>query len=132
LQPSAREKAAKQAIELFTEEWNKELEDKRAFGAALPGYREQLKTLVETTATEIADWMDPETREVVLRGIETTWAELKPDRFRRILRVHWRSLLGVNAILATPGMGSSISTEACPDADATICCGHSAEKRPSF
>ncbi len=80
LGPTAREKAARHAIQLFGEEWNKELEDKCEFTAALSGYRNQFKILVETTAAEIAQWMGPETKEVDLRRIETTWAELKLDQ----------------------------------------------------
>jgi predicted NACHT family NTPase len=80
LDAKPREKATKQAIKLFAEEWNKELEDKCQLTGALAGYRDQLKRLIETTATEIGDWMTPETKEVDLRLIETTWEELKLDK----------------------------------------------------
>jgi len=73
------EKAAKQAIELFAEKWDEELVKRSKIAAALPGYRNQFKTLAKTTAAEIAEWMDPETEEVDLSIIKATWTELKLD-----------------------------------------------------
>jgi|ERR1039457_1576878 hypothetical protein len=55
LHPSVRQKAAQNGIRLFIEEWDKELEDTCEFGGALPGYRDQLKKLIEITAADIAD-----------------------------------------------------------------------------
>jgi hypothetical protein len=79
LQPTAREKAAKQALQLFAEEWNKELEDKCEFTSALDGYRDQLKILIETTAAEVAQYMEPGTKDVDLTLEKRTWGELHLD-----------------------------------------------------
>jgi len=78
-QPTAREKAAKEAIKLFSEQWDEELEATSIFGAAIDPLRAQLKRLVETAAAEIVLWMDPETKEVDLSIIASTWVELKLD-----------------------------------------------------
>ena len=43
LQPDEGEKAVKQAVLLFTEEFLKELEDKLDLSAALEGYQDQLR-----------------------------------------------------------------------------------------
>jgi hypothetical protein len=47
LKPGEREKAAKRAIELFSEEFLKELDDKSPLSAATPGYRDQLERLID-------------------------------------------------------------------------------------
>jgi len=79
LHPTDRQKAARQALRLFAEAWSNELESRSSFTEALPGYKDQLQKLIATAAAEIAEWMDPETRTVDLRRIETTWAELGLD-----------------------------------------------------
>jgi hypothetical protein len=79
LQPTVREKAARQAVRLFAEEWARELEDKCRFEAAIPGYLDQLGALIETATPEIAQWMDPEVRKVDLHRVETTWTALGLD-----------------------------------------------------
>jgi hypothetical protein len=70
--------AAKEAIKLFTEQWDEELEATSIFGAAIDPLRTQLERLVETAAEEIALWMDPETRDVDLSLIASTWEEISP------------------------------------------------------
>jgi len=77
LAPESREMVAIKAIELFAEEWDKELVDKCDFTAALGSYRDQLKVLIEAAATEIAEWMDPEWNEADLGKVSDTWVELK-------------------------------------------------------
>jgi predicted NACHT family NTPase len=79
LQPTAREKAAREAIRLFAEQWDEELEATAILDAAVDPLREQLKHLLETAAAEIALWMDPETKEVDLSLIASTWVQLKLD-----------------------------------------------------
>jgi len=79
LQPTARERAAKEAIKLFSEQWNEELEATSFLGAAIDPLRTQFNRLVETTAAEIALWMDPETKGVDLSLVANTWVELKLD-----------------------------------------------------
>ena len=79
LTPTARQKAAKEAIRLFAEEWNEELEATSRFGATLEPLRDQLRSLIETAAAEIAIWMDPEIKEVDLGLLASTWVELKLD-----------------------------------------------------
>jgi hypothetical protein len=71
LKPNDREQATRQAIALFVEEWLSELEDKTPLSRALPGYRDQLKRLVEYAAPEIVEWMAPETKEVVRKSGQT-------------------------------------------------------------
>ena len=79
LTPTAQQKAAKEAIRLFAEKWNEELEDKCEFSSAIEGYQDLFKKLIDVCAVDIADSMDPEIRDVDLRRIQTTWAELKLD-----------------------------------------------------
>jgi len=63
LQPSARERAVREAIKLFVREWNEELEGPAILGVTLDPLRGQLKSLVETAAQQIALWMDVETKD---------------------------------------------------------------------
>ena len=79
LKPSDRERAARQSITLFAQEWYSELEDKTPLSSALPGYRDELKRLVEHAAQEIAGWINPEIKEVDLGPVERTWSGLKLD-----------------------------------------------------
>ena len=78
LKPTAREKAAKKAIEIFSDEWSAEMEA-TAFEMAYEGYRDQFQKLIETTAAEIAEWMAPDTRTVDLTLIESVWSTLHLD-----------------------------------------------------
>lgn len=79
LKPGAREKAARRAIESFIEEWLLELEDKTPLSASIPGYKDQLKRLVELAGPEIVQWMDPEKREVDLGPVQRVWSGMKLD-----------------------------------------------------
>jgi HEAT repeat protein/energy-coupling factor transporter ATP-binding protein EcfA2 len=79
LKPSERERTAKIAIKLFIEEWCGELEDKAPLSAALSGYEDQLKTLVEYAAPEITEWLNPDTNIVDLGTVESTWSALDLD-----------------------------------------------------
>jgi len=73
------ETAAKQAIALFAEEWNAEIKATIVMSASLPGFRDGLKKLIECTAAEIAEWMVPETKDVNLITIKSTWTALQLD-----------------------------------------------------
>jgi predicted NACHT family NTPase len=76
LRPDEREKAAKQAIGLFTEEFLKELDDKTPLSAAIPGYRDQLQRLIESAAADIASWLQPGIKSVDLGPVARTWSYL--------------------------------------------------------
>jgi hypothetical protein len=79
LTPSALEKAAKSALELFAIEWDKELEATGILATAEDGYRDQLGKLLEVAAAEIAEPLSPETRTVDLSTIESFWSSLGND-----------------------------------------------------
>lgn len=84
LQPTDREKAAKQAVRNFAEAWYQELEGTVALSAALPGYKDQLEDLLAAAAPEISGWMDPDIKEIDLGPVERIWygikkADLPPD-----------------------------------------------------
>jgi predicted NACHT family NTPase len=79
LQPDARQKAAKQAVELFTEEFLKELDDKCPLTAAIPGYHLQLQRLIEPAAVDIASWLEPEIKTVDLSPVARMWTGLNLD-----------------------------------------------------
>ena len=48
------------AIEMFVEQFLGELEDKTDLSSALPGYRDQVKRLIEHAAPDIVGWLKPE------------------------------------------------------------------------
>jgi hypothetical protein len=77
--PDERQKAAKQAITLFTEEFLKELDDKSPLTAALPGYQQQLGRLIESAAPEIASWLRPEVKTVDLSPVMRMWSGMGLD-----------------------------------------------------
>ena len=84
LQPTDREKAAKQAVRNFAEAWYQELEATVALSVALPGYNDQLQDLLAAAAPEISEWMDPDIKEIDLGPVERIWygvkkSELPPD-----------------------------------------------------
>jgi len=79
LKPDERERSSKHMVELFVEQFVQELEDKSPLSAAVEGYRDQLKQLVELAAPEIAAYLQPETKEIDLRPIERMWQELGLD-----------------------------------------------------
>src|SRR5438874_158175 len=79
LKPDEREKAAKHAMRLFVEEFLSELEDKTPLTSALPGYRDQVKRLIEHAAPDITGWLQPETKEVDLGPVERMWSGLGLD-----------------------------------------------------
>ena len=74
LQPDPRQKAARQAIELFIEEFLKELDANCPLTAAIPGYRDQLRRLIEPAAADIACWLDPDIKTVDLAPVERMWS----------------------------------------------------------
>jgi hypothetical protein len=73
LQPDEQQKVATKAIELFTEEFLKELEDKSPLSAALPGYHDQLKRLLESAAIDIASHFEPDIKKIDLAPVERMW-----------------------------------------------------------
>ena len=79
LKPDEREKAAKQAIALFVEEFLRELEDKTPLTSAVPGYQDQLKRLIEHAAPDITVWLQPETKDVDLGPVQRMWGGLELD-----------------------------------------------------
>lgn len=79
LKDDDREKAAKKAVELFVEAFLRELEDKIDLSAALPGFKTQLKNLIEYAAPDIVGWMQPETGDVDLGPVERMWGGLGLD-----------------------------------------------------
>jgi hypothetical protein len=89
LKPSEREKRARQALGIFTEEFLSELEDKTPLASAIPGYRNQLKRLLEHAAPDITGWFRPETKDVDLRPVERMWGGLKLDPRPRISTGRW-------------------------------------------
>ncbi len=107
-----RENAARQAIELFIEEWLLELEDKTPLGAAVPGYKDQLKRLIELAGPEIVQWMDPEKKEVNLGPVQRVWSanfdplpedfswELVAQNYGRAIRKYLKSDAELRAMLS--------------------------------
>ena len=79
LKPDEREKAAKRALQLFVEEFLAELEDKTPLTSAVPGYRDQLRRLIEHAAPDITGWLQPETKDVDLGPVERMWGGLGLD-----------------------------------------------------
>ena len=73
LQPDEREKAARAAVGLFVEEFLGELEDKTPLSASVEGYRDHLARLAEIGGAEIAEWLQPEVKEVDLAPVERMW-----------------------------------------------------------
>ena len=114
LTPDEREKSAKNAIQLFIEEFLIELEDKTPLSSSIPGYHDQLKRFIEHAAPEIAGWLQPETKEVDLGPVERMWGGLGPDplpedfdwalvakSYARDIRKHVKSDPVLRAILET-------------------------------
>lgn len=79
LKPDEQERLAKQTIELFSERFMEELKDKSPLSAALFGYRDQLKQLIESTASDITGLLQPELKDVDLSSVERTWSFLGFD-----------------------------------------------------
>ena len=98
LKPTDREKAAKQAVKNFAEAWYRELEDTTPLTSALPGYHDQLENLLTAAAAEIAEWMDPDTKEVDLGAVERIWSGVKksdlPEDFdwKQVARNYTRAI----------------------------------------
>jgi GTPase SAR1 family protein len=63
----------------FTQEFLAELEDKSPMSAAISGYYEQLKRLIEYAAPDITAWLQPETKEVDLEPVRRMWEGLQLD-----------------------------------------------------
>lgn len=74
LKKTDQEVAAQQAIAIFIEEFYSELEGTAPLTAAIPGYHDQLKELVEVAAPEIVGWLQPEAKEVDLGPVERIWS----------------------------------------------------------
>ncbi len=112
LKPGAREKAARQAIELFIEEWLLELEGTNFLSAAVPGYKDQLKRLIELAGPEIVEWMDPEKKDVDLGPVQRVWSanfdplpedfswELVAQNYGRAIRKYLKSDPELRAMLS--------------------------------
>jgi hypothetical protein len=79
LQPDTSQKAAKQAVELFTQEFLKELDDKCPLDSAIPGYHHQLQRLIKPAAVDIACWLEPEIKSVDLAPVARMWSGLNLD-----------------------------------------------------
>jgi hypothetical protein len=114
LTPNEREKSAKNAIQLFVEEFLIELEDKTPLSSSVPGYDDQLKRFIEHAAPETAGWLQPETKEVDLGPVERMWGGLGLDplpedfdwalvakSYARDIRKHVKSDPVLRAILET-------------------------------
>jgi predicted NACHT family NTPase len=104
LEPTEQEKATKLTCSLFAHEFLTELEDKTPFTSAIPGYQDQLKRLIEHAAPDIAEWMQPETKDIDLAPIARMWTGLGLDplpenfdwplvatNFARAIRKHIKS-----------------------------------------
>ncbi|MBV8729698.1 MAG: HEAT repeat domain-containing protein [Acidobacteriia bacterium] len=76
LKPTERERVAREAVGIFTREFLQELDDKNPFSAALEGYEEGLKRLIEAAALDIAAWLQPEIKAVDLGPVERMWSGL--------------------------------------------------------
>jgi hypothetical protein len=76
LKSDERERSSKHVMELFVEQFVQELEDKSPLSAAVEGYRDQLKQLLESAAPDIAAYLQPDTKEIDLRPIESIWEQL--------------------------------------------------------
>jgi predicted NACHT family NTPase len=113
LKPAARREAAQQAIALFVEEFHRELEDKVPLTAALLGYDDQIKRLIESAAPDISAWMQPETKDVDLAPEERMWNGLGLDplpegfdwplvaqNYARAIRTHIKKDPHLRAVLA--------------------------------
>jgi hypothetical protein len=80
LLPNEREKATKEAIKLFVEEFLAELDDKTDLTSSLPGYQDQLRRLIELAGPHIADWMQPDTKNVDLGLVQRMWSGIGFDK----------------------------------------------------
>ena len=89
LKPDEREKAAKRALQLFVEEFLAELEDKTPLTSAVPGYRDQLRRLIEHAAPDITGWLQPETKDVDLGRWSVCGAGSGWIRYPKILIGRW-------------------------------------------
>jgi predicted NACHT family NTPase len=79
IEPTEQEKATKLTCSLFAHEFLTELEDKTPFTSAIPGYQDQLKRLIEHAAPDIAECMQPDTKDIDLAPIARMWSGLGLD-----------------------------------------------------
>jgi hypothetical protein len=79
LKPDERERSAKRVVEIFVEEFEGELDDKTPFSAAVQGYQDQLRILIEHAAPDISACLQADTREVDLGPSERMWNGLGLD-----------------------------------------------------
>jgi hypothetical protein len=89
-----QEKSSRHMVELFVEQFVKELEDKSILSLSVERYREQLKQFLESAAPDIAAYLQPDTKEIDLRQSSAcgrNWASSPSlqtstgNRWRRIL-----------------------------------------------
>lgn len=73
LTPTDREAAVRKSLELFGDEFARELADTSPLTAAIPGYRAQLKPLVESAAPFLTSQLQPEIRNVDLGPVKRQW-----------------------------------------------------------
>lgn len=74
LSATEQEAAIKRTIELFVEEFERELRETVSLTAAIPGYLDQLGSLVETASPLLVDMLQPEVCKVNLAVVERQWA----------------------------------------------------------
>jgi predicted NACHT family NTPase len=73
LPPTEQEKSLRLTLQLFTESFLTELDDKLDLQAALPRYKDQLTTLLSTAAPDIAAHLHPEVKEIDLSPVRRQW-----------------------------------------------------------
>ena len=110
LEPDDREKAARQALRMFAEQFLLELHDKLDLTSSLEGYQDQLTCFVKEAAPFIADWMKPETREVDLGPIERMWiGDPLPNDFDWTLVAKNYARTIRNFVKNDPALGQALS-----------------------
>ena len=73
LQPDDRQKVARRAIVLFSEEFLKELDDKSPLSCAISGYQDELRILLESASPDIIGCFRPEIQSVDLGPVSDIW-----------------------------------------------------------
>ncbi len=110
LEPDASEKAARQAIKMFAEQFLLELQDKLDLTSSLEGYQDQLTRFVKEAGPFIADWMKSETREVDLGPIERMWiGDPLPNDFDWTLVAKNYARAIRNFVKNDPALGQALS-----------------------
>ena len=110
LEPDASEKAARQAIKMFAEQFLLELHYKLDLTGSLEGYQDQLTRFVKEAGPFIADWMKSETREVDLGPIERMWiGDPLPNDFDWTLVAKNYARAIRNFVKNDPALGQALS-----------------------